>query len=545
MLCLSVLAVSSALAQCPPNIGFEEGSFNHWECHAGAIDTVGGITVGASGPMGDRHTILKKSAKQELDFYGKFPVNCPNGSGYSIRLGNNSVGAEAEAVSYTFKIPAGQDVFSLIYNYAVVFQNPGHSPAEQPKFTAKVYDVTSGKYITCSSFDFTASGDLPGFESVGDNVLYKPWSAVTIKLAGYAGKTIRLEFTTNDCTKGGHFGYAYLDIDENCTSPIQGNTYCLDAKSVNLVAPFGYKEYRWYDSAFNKTLGTSNTLSISPLPSPGTKYALEVFPYPGSGCVDTLYTIAAVAPVPLNFSLAPSVETCAPGTINLQDAKLRQGSSAGLTFSYYRDSSLQEYLNDPSSITKSGIYYIRANNSYGCKESKPIKALIREQPRFNVVSAVKEYWPNAVDITKRSLLSGDLQGLNFSYWTDQYASNRLYSPTTISASGAYFIKATDGYGCSSVRSINVSITPPPPANAFSPNADGINDVWLIPGLAPYPNCTVDVYNRYGQLVFHSFGYKKPWDGTLNGKRLPIDTYYYVIKLSNEAGSLSGTITLLQ
>jgi len=61
-----------------------------------------------------------------IDPYGGFPVNCPNGSGHSIRLGNNSAGREAEGVSYDFTIPAGANTYNLIYNYAVVFPDPGH-----------------------------------------------------------------------------------------------------------------------------------------------------------------------------------------------------------------------------------------------------------------------------------------------------------------------------------------------------------------------------------------------------------------------------------
>jgi hypothetical protein len=71
-----------------------------------------------------RHTILQNTIPQDKDPYGHFPVNCPNGSGYSIRLGNSGVQAQAERVSYTFTVPADKNEYSFIYNYAIVFQNP-------------------------------------------------------------------------------------------------------------------------------------------------------------------------------------------------------------------------------------------------------------------------------------------------------------------------------------------------------------------------------------------------------------------------------------
>lgn len=81
-------------------------------------------------------------------------------------------------------------------------------------------------------------------------------------------------------------------------------------------------------------------------------------------------------------------------------------------------------------------------------------------------------------------------------------------------------------------------------NTFTPNGDGVNDKWNIPGLDTYPKCTVSIYNRNGQQVFYSIGYTKEWDGTINGLKLPIGTYYYLIDLKNDKAPLSGAITML-
>jgi gliding motility-associated-like protein len=59
---------------------------------------------------------------------------------------------------------------------------------------------------------------------------------------------------------------------------------------------------------------------------------------------------------------------------------------------------------------------------------------------------------------------------------------------------------------------------------------------------------VQVFNRYGQIVFESRGYTKPWDGTLggnNGKTLPFGTYYYVIEPGNGRKPVTGYVTLLK
>lgn len=84
-----------------------------------------------------------------------------------------------------------------------------------------------------------------------------------------------------------------------------------------------------------------------------------------------------------------------------------------------------------------------------------------------------------------------------------------------------------------------------PPNTFTPNGDAINDFWSIPALESYPNCIVNIYNRYGTQIFQSKGYSKPWDGLFNGKQLPVGTYYYVINLDNNKPQISGHVTIIR
>lgn len=82
-------------------------------------------------------------------------------------------------------------------------------------------------------------------------------------------------------------------------------------------------------------------------------------------------------------------------------------------------------------------------------------------------------------------------------------------------------------------------------NVFSPNGDNINDTWVVRGLVEYESCRVEIYNRYGQLLFQSVGYKQPWDGTFKGQPMPVATYYYIINLKPGEAPLSGSVTLLR
>jgi gliding motility-associated-like protein len=104
----------------------------------------------------------------------------------------------------------------------------------------------------------------------------------------------------------------------------------------------------------------------------------------------------------------------------------------------------------------------------------------------------------------------------------------------------------DNFGCSSSADVFVKILKPLQIpNVFTPNGDGINEKWQIKNLKDYADCKVEIFNRYGQLVYHSVGYIEEWDGTLSGKPLPAATYYYVINLKIAAKPIAGFVDIVR
>ncbi len=296
ILFLSTWPGQPLFAQCPPNIDFEEANFNGWQCYSGTVElNTGVLTLNPSLPIVNRHTMLSALPGNGIDFWGKFPQNCPNGSGHSIRLGNGSGGRGAEKVSYTFTIPATQNTFSLIYNYAIVLEDFGHTSAQQPRLTIEVLNVTDAIKDICSSFDFVVDANLPGFYDSPESlpnlpVRCKDWSAASINLDGKAGKTIQISFTTTDCSQGVHFGYAYIDINTQCGSSFVGAVFCPNDTLVKVTAPFGYQSYKWFDIN-NQVIGNQQTLIFNPPPPSGTTVLVELTPYNGYGCITTLTAV--------------------------------------------------------------------------------------------------------------------------------------------------------------------------------------------------------------------------------------------------------------
>ncbi len=111
----------------------------------------------------------------------------------------------------------------------------------------------------------------------------------------------------------------------------------------------------------------------------------------------------------------------------------------------------------------------------------------------------------------------------------------------------YYVSEARG-SCESSRtevSVTVGISDLSIPNTITPNGDGINDYWNIPGLQNYPGCLVQIFTRYGQKVFESKGYSHPFDGTSGGKPLPVGVYYYIINLNTNCSLLSGSLTIIR
>ena len=124
---------------------------------------------------------------------------------------------------------------------------------------------------------------------------------------------------------------------------------------------------------------------------------------------------------------------------------------------------------------------------------------------------------------------------------------------TIASQGSYSITATDNFGC--VRSFNVNVVQQKCTDcdlfipsAFTPNSDGLNDIFKAKSHCSFSDFDLQIFNRWGDKVFESRNSNTGWDGTYLGSKMLSGVYVYVITYataSHISKTAKGTVTLIR
>jgi len=465
---------------CPPNLDFEQGNFSNWECFTGFTRVDSGknkIVLTPSAPIPGRHDIITANSAVKTDVYGGFPTLCPYGGDYSVKLGNSSTGSQAEALSYTFVVPTTVDTFTFTYFYAVVFEDPNHLLPQQPRFFVTAYDVASGDLINCASFDYVSNGSIPGFKKspINQTVLYKEWTPASLQFAGLAGRAVRLEFRTADCTLGGHFGYAYVDVASACSNILATAPYCIETNSLTLNAPYGFQSYTWYNSNFTTILGTEQSLTFSPPPATSGMFYVDMIPYPGFGCRDTLQAEAKPLPVPDTLSGPNTIFLCRLQTPRPLSATASQGN---ILLWYTSATGGIGSTTAPTPPTNNiGVfeYYVSQKALFGCEGfRKKITVKVSPTPvtSFNANSVRQCQNGNQFVFT-----STTTNRTNCVYYWDFGDGQKKSSPTdsvvthTYANAGNYTVRlrVENDSLCANERTMNITVVPKPVASFTYPS----------------------------------------------------------------------------
>lgn len=325
---------------------------------------------------------------------------------------------------------------------------------------------------------------------------------------------------------------------------ITDNSSVLPGKLVKLEIYWDYAANPGNKTTVNyPTPGATYAVKYPEFFSPATKtYRVKLVAYSGINCLtekDTLITLQATPDI--SFPSIASVCADAPA-FQIPATVANQTGGNGVFIGTGVNAS---GLFNPAMAGK-GTHTIRytytATN--GCTNFKEQPVSVYAVPTVN--AGPDRYVLEGGTTTLVATASGD--GLKYLWAPATYLNSAsvLQPVTTPSDDITYTLTVTSADGCSASDQVFVKVLKAPTIpNVFTPNGDGVNDTWVIQYLESYPGATVDIFNRYGSLVYHSLGYPRPWDGRYDGKDLPAGTYYYVINPKNGRKQLTGFVDIVR
>jgi gliding motility-associated-like protein len=247
-----------------------------------------------------------------------------------------------------------------------------------------------------------------------------------------------------------------------------------------------------------------------------------------SGVNDTIAKRIWIAPAGLGSLLGPDVSSCAKDSVTIKAI-----SVDGATYLW----NTGERTNIIKPIT-SGKYWLDLKQN-SCVVSDTVNVLIKPSPGVTI-------GPDTVVCAKNPI---ELDAGSTAAATYLWSTGAISQKITVSRPGTYRVTLTlDGCTASDTADVDLGDCEFFIPNAFTPNSDGVNDVFGLIGAADYSPFSFRIYNRWGQAVFRSSASTKRWDGSFNGLDMPAGAYPWIIDYINKKGKpikLKGIVLLLR
>jgi len=172
-------------------------------------------------------------------------------------------------------------------------------------------------------------------------------------------------------------------------------------------------------------------------------------------------------------------------------------------------------------VNTSGTYTVTVTNLNGCSDTKSFYVTSSEPATITnvMVNDFSENNSAIIEVSGNGNYEFSLNGFN-------YQDSNIF---TSLQSGNYVFYVKDKLGCGfTIGNFQVLAAP----LFFSPNGDGINDIWYVPLLALQPKTTISIFDRYGKLIYNFKANQNGWNGTFNGQNLLASDYWYTISFEN-------------
>lgn len=278
-----------------------------------------------------------------------------------------------------------------------------------------------------------------------------------------------------------------------------------------------------------------------PTSSANKTFKVRMVAYSGGSCSDFVdQDIILLAAPSVSFNSIPDVcQEAAP--FKISQANELSGQTGIATFSGPGLSSTGIFNPSLAGVGIHNLQYLFTSNN-GCSEAISQTITVMPSPLVNAGKDTVMLEGGEIKMYAKA------SGSNLIYeWTPKQGLSQYDIPDPMASPTddiTYTLSVTSDQGCVSMDNVFIKVLKQPIVpNAFSPN----NDLWNIKYLESYTNATVQVFNRYGEVVYRSLkGYSSPWNGQFNGIDLPAGTYYYIIDPRNKGRKpVSGAVTILR
>jgi gliding motility-associated-like protein len=326
------------------------------------------------------------------------------------------------------------------------------------------------------------------------------------------------------------------NVRANNDTVVCGNT------SVQLNAS-GAVSYTWIPST-----GLTDAAIADPVASPGTTTTYTVKGIDNTGCVNVDSVNISVNPMP-QFSITPrNSSLCSGDSVSLV-------ASGGDVYSWSPSQSLTNASSStPKAFPLQNTIYSVSITSTVCKTT----SILTSNVTVKDIPAVVVTKSNDIDCLNFESQLNATGGINYLWSPSTYISNTFISNPIVNppVDTKYFVTASGSNGCKNQDSIlvlsnisNAGSAKFEIANAFTPNNDGLNDCFSVKYWGTADAFDLSIYNRWGQIVFHSNNVNSCWDGNYRGIPQSAGTYVYIItastKCSNGVLHKKGTLVLLR
>jgi len=238
-----------------------------------------------------------------------------------------------------------------------------------------------------------------------------------------------------------------------------------------------------------------------------------------------------------------------PGTSICEGSSLTLSTVQAASWQWYHNGTVIPGGNRQDLVvSEAGDYTVLATFANGVKSvSDQINVSVESIPEVSVSCDKGE----KLSLGDKAILT--VSGGKSYTWVDEEGilSGQTASSITVrpSKTTTYKVLVGNGSSCKVVKSFSVKVEEDYktliPNNFLTPNGDGANDTWIINNIDMYPNNEVEVFDRAGRVVYYQTGYKNNWDGSLNGKQLAEDTYYFVLIVNSGKKKISGYISIVK